>query len=76
LLRLRDIVRVPAWQDQFILKRSLACEAFAPEMQDVSIGPRFASIKIDSANLARVLASRDGTFVMNRTRGALGFHPI
>ena len=51
-------------------------EAFAPEMQNVSIGPRFASIKIDSVNLERVLASRDGTFVMNRIRGALGFCPI
>jgi thiamine pyrophosphate-dependent acetolactate synthase large subunit-like protein len=51
-------------------------EAFAPEVQNVSHGPRFASIKIDSANLERVLASRDGTFVMNRIRSALGFSPI
>ena len=51
-------------------------KAFAKEMQDVSKGPRFASIKIDSANLERVLASRDGAFVVNRIRGALGFNPI
>jgi thiamine pyrophosphate-dependent acetolactate synthase large subunit-like protein len=51
-------------------------EAFAASMQDVSAGPRFASIKIDSANLERVLASRDGTFIVNRIRGALGFRPI
>src|SRR6201996_1852980 len=51
-------------------------EAFASSMQDVSSGPRFASIKIDSANLERVLASRDGTFIVNRIRGALGFNPI
>ena len=51
-------------------------EAFAPSMQDVSSGPRFASIKIDSANLERVLSSRDGTFIVNRMRGALGFNPI
>jgi len=51
-------------------------EAFAPTMQDVSSGPRFASIKIDSANLERVLASRDGTYIFNRIRGALGFSPI
>jgi thiamine pyrophosphate-dependent acetolactate synthase large subunit-like protein len=51
-------------------------EAFAPSMQDVSSGPRFASIKIDSANLERVLASRDGTFIVNRIRGSLGFGPI
>ena len=51
-------------------------EAFASTMQDTSKGPRFASIKIDAANLERVLASRDGTFIVNRIRGALGFGPI
>ena len=51
-------------------------EAFAKTMHDASQGPRFASIKIDSANLERVLASRDGTFIVNRIRGALGFSPI
>jgi thiamine pyrophosphate-dependent acetolactate synthase large subunit-like protein len=51
-------------------------EMFAKTMQDLSSGPRFASIKIDSANLERVLASRDGTFIVNRIRGALGFGPI
>jgi len=51
-------------------------EAFAKTMQDTSSGPRFASIKIDAANLERVLASRDGTFIVNRIRGALGFNPI
>jgi thiamine pyrophosphate-dependent acetolactate synthase large subunit-like protein len=60
--------------------RSLATmadvEAFAPTMQDVSSGPRFASIKIDGANLERVLSSRDGTFIVTRIRGALGFRPI
>ena len=51
-------------------------EAFAPILQDVSSGPRFASIKIDGANLERVLSSRDGTFIVTRLRGALGFRPI
>ena len=51
-------------------------EAFAASMQNVSGGPRFANVKIDSANLERVLASRDGTFIVNRIRGALGFSPI
>jgi thiamine pyrophosphate-dependent acetolactate synthase large subunit-like protein len=51
-------------------------EAFASSMQDVSAGPRFASIKIDSANLERVLANRDGSFIVTRIRGALGFAPI
>ena len=51
-------------------------EAFAKTMQDISSGPRFANIKIDSANLERVLASRDGTFIVSRIRGELGFGPI
>ena len=49
---------------------------FCAGMQDVKSGPRFASIKIDSANLERVLSSRDGTFIVNRIRGSLGFSPI
>ncbi|HEV7600430.1 MAG TPA: thiamine pyrophosphate-dependent enzyme [Bradyrhizobium sp.] len=53
-------------------------EAFASLMQDVSSssGPRFASIKIDSANLERVLSNRDGAFIVSRIRGALGYQPI
>lgn len=51
-------------------------EGFARSMQEVSSGPRFASIKIDSANLERVLSSRDGTYIVTRIRGALGFGPI
>jgi thiamine pyrophosphate-dependent acetolactate synthase large subunit-like protein len=50
--------------------------AYAESVQDLASGPRFASIKIDSANLERVLSSRDGTFIVNRIRGALGFSPI
>ncbi len=51
-------------------------EAFATSMQDVSAGPRFASVKIDSASLERVLPNRDGMFILTRLRGALGFSPI
>jgi thiamine pyrophosphate-dependent acetolactate synthase large subunit-like protein len=51
-------------------------EAFAPMMQDITGGPRFVSIKIDPANLERVLANRDGTFLVNRIRHSLGFQPI
>jgi thiamine pyrophosphate-dependent acetolactate synthase large subunit-like protein len=51
-------------------------EAFAPALQDVASGPRFASVKIDAANLERVLSSRDANFIVNRIRGALGFQPI
>jgi thiamine pyrophosphate-dependent acetolactate synthase large subunit-like protein len=51
-------------------------EAFAPTLQDVTSGPRFASVKIDGANLERVLSSRDANFIVNRIRGSLGFEPI
>jgi thiamine pyrophosphate-dependent acetolactate synthase large subunit-like protein len=51
-------------------------EAFAAQMQDVSSGPRFASVKIDPANLERVLSNRDGAFIISRIRGALGYQPI
>ena len=51
-------------------------EAFAPTLQDVASGPRFASVKIDGANLERVLSSRDANYIVNRIRGALGFQPI
>lgn len=51
-------------------------EAFVPLLQNVAAGPRFARIKIDPANLERVLSNRDGMFVLTRLRGALGFQPI
>jgi len=38
-------------------------EAFAATLRDVSVGPRFANIKIDAANLERVLSNRDGMFI-------------
>jgi thiamine pyrophosphate-dependent acetolactate synthase large subunit-like protein len=51
-------------------------EAFASSLQDVAAGPRFANVKIDGANLERVLSHRDGTFIINRLRGSLGHKPI
>ena len=48
----------------------------AKAMQDPSSGPRFANVKIDAANLERVLSSRDGIFILTRLRGDLGFSPI
>jgi hypothetical protein len=51
-------------------------EAFAKAVHDVTAGPRFANVKIDSANLERILPSRDGTYILNRIRGDLGFQPI
>jgi thiamine pyrophosphate-dependent acetolactate synthase large subunit-like protein len=50
--------------------------AYAEGIQDVESGPRFACVKIDSANLERVLSSRDGQFTVTRIRGSLGFAPI
>ena len=49
---------------------------FAAQMHDIGSGPRFASVKIDAANLERVLSNRDGAFIVNRIRGALGYRPI
>ena len=51
-------------------------EAFAKSIQDVTAGPRFASVKIDAANLDRVLPTRDGIFILTRLRGDLGLGPI
>jgi len=51
-------------------------EAFASLMHDITSGPRFASVKIDPANLERVLSNRDGAFIISRIRGALGYQPI
>jgi thiamine pyrophosphate-dependent acetolactate synthase large subunit-like protein len=49
---------------------------FAAAMQDITSGPRFANVKIDTAELERVLSNRDGMFMMTRLRGALGYAPI
>jgi len=51
-------------------------EAFAKQFQDLAAGPRFANVKIDAANLERILPTRDGMFILNRLRGSLGLGPI
>jgi thiamine pyrophosphate-dependent acetolactate synthase large subunit-like protein len=51
-------------------------EAFALSLKEPGRGPRFANVKIDGANLERVLSNRDGTFIVNRLRGSLGYQPI
>ena len=51
-------------------------EAFAKAVHDVSAGPRFVNVKIDSASVERILPTRDGTYIVNRIRGDLGFQPI
>jgi thiamine pyrophosphate-dependent acetolactate synthase large subunit-like protein len=71
-----DVARACGITDARAIATMADIQAFASSMQNVKSGPRFASIKIDSANLERVLSSRDGTFVVTRIRGALGFGPI
>src|SRR5665213_3699487 len=70
------VARACGISDARALATMTEIEGFASSMQDVASGPRFASIKIDSANLERVLSSRDGQFTMGRIRGSLGFGPI
>jgi thiamine pyrophosphate-dependent acetolactate synthase large subunit-like protein len=73
---LAGVARACGIADARALSTMAEIEAFTAFMQEVSSGPRFASIKIDSANLERVLASRDGSYIVTRIRGALGFGPI
>jgi thiamine pyrophosphate-dependent acetolactate synthase large subunit-like protein len=51
-------------------------EDMVPKLHDLKGGPRFANVKIDSANVERILPMRDGTYVVNRIRGSLGFAPL
>jgi thiamine pyrophosphate-dependent acetolactate synthase large subunit-like protein len=51
-------------------------EAMVPKLHDLKSGPRFANVKIDSANVERILPMRDGTYIVSRIRGSLGFAPV
>ena len=51
-------------------------EALVPTLHDLRSGPRFANVKIDGANIERILPMRDGNFIVNRIRGSLGFPPL
>jgi thiamine pyrophosphate-dependent acetolactate synthase large subunit-like protein len=70
------IARSCGMEDARALSTMAEIEAYAARLQDLSSGPRFASVKIDSANLERVLSSRDGQYTVTRIRGSLGFAPI
>jgi len=70
------VARACGISDARAMTTTAEVEAFSSSLQDVTGGPRFASVKIDAANLERVLSSRDGTFIVNRIRGSLGFQPI
>jgi thiamine pyrophosphate-dependent acetolactate synthase large subunit-like protein len=51
-------------------------EALVPVLHDLKSGPRFANVKIDGANVERILPMRDGTFIVNRIRSSLGHPPL
>jgi thiamine pyrophosphate-dependent acetolactate synthase large subunit-like protein len=51
-------------------------EALVPVLHELKGGPRFANVKIDSANIERILPMRDGTFIVNRIRNSLGHPPL
>jgi thiamine pyrophosphate-dependent acetolactate synthase large subunit-like protein len=51
-------------------------EALVGRLHDLKSGPRFANIKIDGANVERILPMRDGNYIVNRIRGSLGFAPV
>jgi thiamine pyrophosphate-dependent acetolactate synthase large subunit-like protein len=63
-------------EDSRAISTMVEVNAFAASVHDLSAGPRFANVKIDSAELARILPTRDGTYILNRLRGDLGFPPI
>ena len=63
-------------EDSRAISTMAEAKAFAASVHDLSAGPRFANVKIDSAELARILPTRDGTYILNRLRGDLGFPPI
>jgi thiamine pyrophosphate-dependent acetolactate synthase large subunit-like protein len=63
-------------EDARTLETMAEIEAYGRSLQDITTGPRFANVKIDSAEAERVLSNRDGMFVITRFRGALGFPPI
>jgi thiamine pyrophosphate-dependent acetolactate synthase large subunit-like protein len=51
-------------------------EALVGRLHDLKSGPRFANVKIDGANVERILPTRDGNYIVNRIRGSLGFAPV
>lgn len=70
------VARACGISDSRAISTMAEVEAFANAVHDLSAGPRFASVKIDSANLERVLPTRDGMFILSRLRGDLGLAPI
>lgn len=53
-----------------------ALEGFASRVHALGSGPAFAVLKVAAGDAPRVLPSRDGAFLKDRFRGALGVAPI
>jgi len=51
-------------------------EALVPKLHDLGSGPRFANVKIDGANVERILPMRDGNYIVSRIRSSLGLAPV
>ena len=56
------------------LREMTEVAAYRTELVKVTGGPRFASVRIACDNPPRALPARDGVYLKNRFRAALGFH--
>jgi thiamine pyrophosphate-dependent acetolactate synthase large subunit-like protein len=56
------------------LREMTEVAAYRAELAKVTGGPRFASVRIACDNPPRALPARDGVYLKNRFRAALGFH--
>jgi thiamine pyrophosphate-dependent acetolactate synthase large subunit-like protein len=70
------VARACGIADSCVITTMAEVEALVPKLHDLKSGPRFANVKIDSANVERILPMRDGTYIVNRIRGSLGFSPL
>ena len=69
LHRLAEALRYPSVTEI----RDLAdLASYRSELAKIEGGPRFATIRITAGNVPRILPSRDGVFLKNRFREALG----
>ena len=60
----RGIARACGIQDSRSISTMAEVEAFAKAVQDVSAGPRFANVKIDSASLERILPHKNALILI------------
>ena len=62
--------------DSRTIATTAALEAFAPRVHRVGAAPAFARIRVDAREHRRVLPPRDGAFLKDRMRAALGLDPL